>query len=242
MRTAKTTVALAAAALLCLAACRSSPFGGAKVGSAEEVPEALKEARAAVDDGRPTRAMDILRAARDVDDLPTDDRILEIFGHIGVQLGRVAERAHFQEHLRQSQKLEAIGQLAAGVAHEINNPMSYVRSNLRALEQQWDAYRSKLESDGELSGPLDEAQELLEESLDLVARNEQTPVRDRSEQREEGQREGTEPDELRARLGCARRSGRHAHEDEVADPEQEQGHARERQDRPLHGPPQHRQA
>ncbi|WP_276314004.1 nitric oxide-sensing protein NosP [Billgrantia antri] len=43
------------------------------------------------------------------------------------------EEAHNQ--LLQSEKLASIGQLAAGVAHEINNPIGFVNSNLNTLRQ-----------------------------------------------------------------------------------------------------------
>jgi two-component system NtrC family sensor kinase len=42
------------------------------------------------------------------------------------------EEAHNQLH--QSEKLASIGQLAAGVAHEINNPIGFVNSNLGTLK------------------------------------------------------------------------------------------------------------
>jgi len=42
--------------------------------------------------------------------------------------------AQAQAHLLQSDKLAAIGQLAAGVAHEINNPIGFVTSNMGTLE------------------------------------------------------------------------------------------------------------
>ena len=40
-----------------------------------------------------------------------------------------------QNQLLQSEKMASIGQLAAGVAHEINNPIGYVHSNLGTLEK-----------------------------------------------------------------------------------------------------------
>ena len=39
-----------------------------------------------------------------------------------------------QQQLMQSEKMASIGQLAAGVAHEINNPVGYVYSNLGTLQ------------------------------------------------------------------------------------------------------------
>lgn len=47
------------------------------------------------------------------------------------QLKEALEKANSQ--LLQSEKLAGIGQLAAGVAHEINNPIGYVFSNLKTL-------------------------------------------------------------------------------------------------------------
>jgi PAS domain S-box-containing protein len=49
---------------------------------------------------------------------------------IGAEL---TQRRRLETQLRQAQKLEGIGQLAAGIAHEINTPMQYIGDNVRYL-------------------------------------------------------------------------------------------------------------
>lgn len=45
------------------------------------------------------------------------------------------EQLKYRERLRLSSKLEALGQLAAGVAHEINTPMQYISDNLSFMKK-----------------------------------------------------------------------------------------------------------
>ena len=54
-------------------------------------------------------------------------------GLFAVLRDRSSER-RAERLLRQSQKLESVGILAAGVAHEVNNPLAFVRSNLAHLQ------------------------------------------------------------------------------------------------------------
>jgi len=52
-----------------------------------------------------------------------------------VTLLDITERKRMEKQVLQSEKLASIGLLAAGVAHEINNPIGYVNSNLGALKR-----------------------------------------------------------------------------------------------------------
>jgi PAS domain S-box-containing protein len=83
------------------------------------------------------------------------------------------EVAALRSRVVTSGRLAAVGELAAGIAHEINNPVTYVRSNLTSLRDGWKRLESAaddLDLHADLEYRFGEGREILGESLEGVDR------------------------------------------------------------------------
>ncbi len=62
---------------------------------------------------------------------------------------KIRQEGEFRlQQMIQSHKLKALGEVVAGVAHEINNPVSFIANNITMLEEMWNAVEPILASDG----------------------------------------------------------------------------------------------
>ncbi len=62
----------------------------------------------------------------------------------------ITQRKALESQLVHAQKMESIGQLAAGIAHEINTPTQYIGDNLRFLEEAFNDIAQLLDAYGAL--------------------------------------------------------------------------------------------
>ncbi|MEO3386711.1 GAF domain-containing protein [Mesorhizobium sp. CAU 1741] len=89
-------------------------------------------------------------------------------------LEEVAERAKAEEHLRQAQKMEAVGQLTGGIAHDFNNMLAVIIGGLNLVQRKL----SKGETDVQrfIEGAVEGAQRAAELTKRLLAFSRQQPL------------------------------------------------------------------
>lgn len=79
------------------------------------------------------RPLEVIGALTDIADRKAMEEALLAKGIEQQQLIGKLREAH--EQLLQAEKMASVGQLAAGIAHEINNPVAFVNSNMGSLQE-----------------------------------------------------------------------------------------------------------
>ncbi|MDZ7668554.1 MAG: response regulator [Gammaproteobacteria bacterium] len=93
----------------------------------------------------------------------------------------VHDRKNLETQLLHTQKLESVGQLASGIAHEINSPAQYTRDNVAFVKESLDGLLAVVQAQGEAlrqagQGPL--PADVLRELADLTERADLDFLRD----------------------------------------------------------------
>lgn len=78
------------------------------------------------------KALKLANSALDAKIQARTQELLSANQHLEEEL---LERRRLESQLVQSEKMASLGQLAAGIAHEINNPIGFIMSNLGTLEE-----------------------------------------------------------------------------------------------------------
>lgn len=121
------------------------PFADLREQRLDNVPEGLEEEAsdilARVLRGEPVADFETVRLGKDgrpIDLSITVSGIRDKFGaiiSIATISRNITARKHTEEVIRRSEKLSIIGQLAAGVAHEIRNPLTTLRGFVQLMKQ-----------------------------------------------------------------------------------------------------------
>jgi len=134
-----------------------------------EKPEVAEGWQAALSRGQPVRDQEakLRNRAGALREVLVSWSTLALGGeaHLLLVAQDVSERALLERQLRQAQKMEAIGQLAAGVAHDFNNILTVVQGHAGLLQQQLEPKSSQSKSLKEITAAAGRAATLVRQLL-----------------------------------------------------------------------------
>jgi PAS domain S-box-containing protein len=81
------------------------------------------------------------------------------------------EQVEMEEQLRQTQKMESLGQLASGIAHDLNNMMTGISGNVQMIQQKTGDPEYIAKSAKTILGIIDSATELMQNLLAFAHKN-----------------------------------------------------------------------
>jgi len=94
--------------------------------------------------------------------------ISEKFSGLLIIFTDITGRKLVERQLAQAQKLESIGQLAAGIAHEINTPTQYVNDNIRFIKESFNDLSQVLTTCQKLKSAVNNEEPVLDLLSELV--------------------------------------------------------------------------
>ena len=102
----------------------------------------------------------------------------EVINYISTK-NNITKQLHMEAQLQQSQKLESIGTLASGIAHEINNPINGIMNYAQLLCDQFPNHKGLAEIAQEISHETERVASLVKNLMQFARQDRQThsPVR-----------------------------------------------------------------
>jgi signal transduction histidine kinase len=106
---------------------------------------------------------------------PYRDELGQLFAAYDTMQGEMQAKARMEREILQSERLAAIGRLAAGIAHEVNNPLGGMLMALDTLRERGDATPQVLKTMGLVERGLRQIQETVAALL-VQARDQSRPL------------------------------------------------------------------